>query len=663
MITFEINGIECDLMEAPTLTVKASEIATMSSGAAYTNTITLPDTNNNRLALGNLWHTAARPNGAWIPCVYRVAGVDILRGSGQCRVTGIGKDGATLDIRGIAFQFFNLCDTTKLVDLAGWAAEDFTSTFSNTQDHQLFQQAIQWAIMQQGQQSATSSTFVIANASKFVTLPLLRTKYVIETIVNSFGYNLVQAPDLPAWPKYAMPFVGKEWRNGQRYVNQYTQGATSGIGTFADPLRILPAGTPNHTFFQQIPSGAVPAILDTYAITAIVENARASLSILAGVVSFFQASIEMCVGSNDPSTSSVFSVLLSNTGQRVAISYNPELNAGSGNQIRVYAVIRLTHNGLGCTVAWDIDWDSFNLSMIPSGLITKLGHRITPESLLPDWTCKEFLQQMLRHTASFIYVEEEGKNVSIISANEIAELVPYAEDWSDRLLPESHLQPYESRGIDYSGYSATNWLRFTDVDGVTKQTGDGAFEVETGDSATTTVFTSKFSPTNQTGIVGLPVATPLHWIFDNALGDYVAVDTDDSTRLLTIEEVIPNPVTAVTIGTTTTTVASKPMNYVATFGNPFGTENATLEYSASGYYGTVADWANLGTTYTVRLRLDIRDMILLQKFSEVGPRSQTVPGIAVPKYFAQLNGYFLIQQVGEWRSADDTCDVVITKVA
>lgn len=654
MITkaLQLNGQPTDLTDTVALTLKGPDLAEMRSGAAYSNTFKLPLTRKNSVATGNAGNLNIAPSAAMLPAALLFGGVDALSGSGQAVVDGADRDGYSVDVKGGAYTFFDLLKNTQLVDLPGWSAYDFTYSNTDIIARTDITDDIVFAVIDYGRSQGASYT-VIDGVGTVYSYPSMRLQFLISFICNALGYELVQEPSGTLWQRLALPFNKGIFQNGPRYINANTLQSTGIAGTWTGTLQPT-TGTPTY-FYTQVPGGGINSVVtDIYTISAFIEQIAATLTI-GGGTAYANLRLDLYQGANFPGSGAPLTsvAIASAPFGTLAIDINLAWNqqVTTGTILRTFLVIEC--GGVG-VVSWSVAWDRSELKAIPRAIIDRNGYRFTPEALLPDMSCAEIMRATLIQMGAFITVDEQAKQVSILTADQLAGVEGFAADWGGKF---ADTLPVPTK-TDYRGFEATNLLRFTKDSDVMEGLGDGSFDVATGGWKSKTYLQSAFSPSNQSNILNfnLFAARVIHW--QKASDDTSWQEYSTGTlRLVMLCEV---PLQKNYLVFTTTTAKHKPVVGVFLDAYAQGGGDATLEYAADGVYQTVARWANEGRRFTAKFLLSLNDIQSMHLMQNVA--GYNLCGILRPVHVPQLNATCLIESISQWVDEETPCEVTLLKI-
>lgn len=648
----QLDGQHTDLTDTVAVTVKGPDIAEMRSGAAYSNTFKLPYTRKNSVATGNAGNLNVTPSGSGVPASLTIGGIDALSGSGQAFVRGSDRDGYSVDVKGGAYNFFDLLKNTQLVDLPGWDAYDFTYSNTDIIARTDINDDIVFAVIDYGRSQGANYT-VIDGSGTVYSYPSMRLQFLISFMCNALGYELVQEPAGLLWQRLALPFNKGIFQNGPRYINANTLQSTGTSGTWTGTLQPT-TGTPTY-FYTQVPGGGITSLMtDQYTISAFIEQIASTLTI-GGGTTYANLRLDLYQGANFPGSGApltsvaIASAPFGNAATNIDLAYFTQLPVTT--ILRTFLVIEC--GGVG-VVSWSVSWDSSALKAIPRAIIDLNGYRFTPEALLPSASCAEMMRAALVQMGAFITVDEQAKEVSILTADQLAGLEGFASDWGRKFADTLPVPT----ATDYQGFEATNFLRFTKDGDVTEGRGDGSFNVTTGDQKSKTYLQSLFSPSSSANILNLNLfaSRVIHWQRSSDGTSWQEYTTDTIRLVLLCEVAISkNYLVFATTTTKTTPVVGVFEDYYAQ-----GNGDATLDYAANNVYQTVARWANEGRRFTAKFLLslnDIQSMHLMQSIA-----GYNLCGILRPVHVPQLGATCLIESISQWVDEETPCEVTLLKI-
>lgn len=648
----EINGTIVPHSGPLALTVQGAEIGEMASGAAYTNRAKLLPTPDTRRAVGDAQNVVKEIAAGWQKARLLAAGIDMLADSGQAKVV---NDGVEVEIRGAGYSFFDLCRKTKLEDLPGWDTYDF-EIGPDILTRVSLNDPIAFPLIGWGFNTPTDTTYTVIGTTDVVRgFPDILLSVVVERIVAGLGYTLVQVPG-NGWDILSIPFCGEVFTNKSRYFanNNISRTDTTPPATLSGTNVTLTAPTISSLrigggggSFRFVNANAdycnaaFHAALQSY-----------NLQLNAGIVAKYELRLEIYHDSETPGVDPPLAAAVIQSGvgsagyTEVDAAWDGELLAGEG--VEAHLVLEIVPAGAFITVTYTATTDGQTATgeLTASGLINKEGRTVTAEAVLPGWDCATLLQNALKHAGAFIFVDERQKQVSILSASQLDTLRGYAQDWSGLFRAK------EARTVQLGAFAETNRLRFANDSDVTATAGAGQFVLSRLNDGTQKNFvTLDFGPSKNAVVCNQQAAEVLLWqLADTTGGDSIYNrKATDTIRLLRRATVNPSFLVRYSTG------GSGPSTLVARFDGA-----ATLSYAAANQYATIAQWANVGDEFTVKLQIPLSVIATLNTMREVGGLYAT--GLAIPVYFRKLNGYFLVKEITDWQDSNTLCSATLTKI-
>jgi len=656
----EINGIEANVAGPIAFTWKGPTLATLRNGAAHSNRVTLPyDDGPNDRACGQLRQPAAPVSATSLPCRVLEGGVDLLDGSGRAYIREGGRSGYEVDIVGGAFAFLETCKNTPLADVPGWSAYDFFYTNTDITPRAVAGTDIAFPLTDFGRQQTIGSYTVVDNSGNVVAYPSFRLKAIVTQIVEGLGYTLVNEPDDQTWLVAALPFNKSICVNGPRYIDANSDSYTKTAVTLSSVSDAIATGP---TQYRYIHLGTLENVdLDIYAVDTISSIDAHTLSVSSGSMTVYNLELVALPFGIAPGGGSPIATRVVASGPATGTINFPaiiaefvtsvQLNASTG--VELYLQLRLVA-GTAAVISYSIPLLSGSGTLTPRAIVNRTGFKCTPEALLPDISCAELLKMALVQYGAFIGVDERKKEVSIVQATQIDLAQGGAKDWGKKLA----MKPPYPVGVDYQGFSSTNWLRFSADEDVAKQLGDGSFATNAGDGQSKTYLQTPFTPSKRVRIINLNVdcAQVLHWQQSTDGASWQEYSTN-TVRLLVLNTLA---LARNYLVFSTTTSKATPVVGMLTDIYLSGGGDATLSYAAANAYAPIQRWANQGRRFDVDMLLSPADIQGLSQMQTIA--GYTIPGILVPVHVPQLNGTFLIESVGQWSSQEIPVSVTLIKI-
>jgi hypothetical protein len=455
------------------------------------NAISLPDTANNRAALG--YPDDINFNGASLirrklPCRYVQNGVDVIP-QGNLRIVGSSKGSLKIVISSGNTDFFDLI-TGKLPDLDMgeydhfWTQENVISTRTNTT-------GFVYPIINYGNLANNDGSIYSSVINPKQMRPAVFAKYIVKKIVESAGYNFINKIDddpvtQPLFDNLLLPFSIDKFAHSQRFIKQNQPNdlevqLLTQPSPFDDPGG---SGTDRWLGFDHIVSDnlhtfdgshftapelmsvnidfAFEKIISTSTHHAHLDGAYFELWTNAGGGNHVITRSQTRINENDYVSTGIFSGRYETVYTNFHVSAsNVVLKAGEQIWMNVGSLY-------GCTQ-----------TIIPKVTLTVkrnfsdmvYGEKVQIESVLPDMTCTDFLKFISFLFCAVFQTDNINKTVTAVPFGYILQNLPIAVEWSDKVTNDG-----EDYDVQIGDYCQQNEAKYLHDDTVSPDTyGNGSF--------------------------------------------------------------------------------------------------------------------------------------------------------------------------------------------
>ena len=483
-----VNDIQLDL-PADSLIALSYAVNTLtdlkSVQGNISNSISLPDTANNRAALG--YPEDLNFNGAALirnklPCRYVQNGVEVIP-QGNLRIVGASKGNLKIVISSGNTDFFDLL-TGKLREL-DMHEYDHLWNIGNVMASRLNTTGYLYPIINYGtllpDGDHTHSTGVYANEMR----PAIFARYLVQKIVASAGYTLNDEPIMadpvtaPIYSNLLLPFSSDKFIHPKRYTDQYSPadieyrsaGVPQTISTDRFPIPILFATkVKDHDNLFDGTYWTAPRIMTV------------DVS-----VTFSHITVTRSDG-GDNSRGATFRIYVRPAGdvntaviaEHARIDFKTEDHLGEWDGITLSATIGVNpgdriwaayiSSGHNQPVGVQIhDGSNFQVKLNADNVL--YGEMVQIEGALPDMSTTDFLKVIQFLFCAIIQTDNISKTVSIVPFGHIVQNMPYALDWSDKITNDG-----EEFDVQIGDYCQQNEAKWQHDDTVTPDTyANGSF--------------------------------------------------------------------------------------------------------------------------------------------------------------------------------------------
>jgi len=335
-------------------------------------------------------------------------------------------------------------------------------------------------------------------------------------------------------------------------------------------------------------------------------------------------------------------------GYRTELEYYTQKTAHSTDTFEVYsnqdwAIISITYEqefieDRGTTDADRlVDYDTSPTNIMQTTGYPFLSRSIfSPSQCLPDFTVGAFLKSIANLFGCIVFVNENIKQVEFCPLSKVAENIPFAKDWTDKVV-NVNANSWNSRPPKYA---QSNYFAWENIDAVGANFGLYTLPIE--DTTLPVEFTMVKLPysgsNNLTRLNGEQIA------YIQRYNDYDELEGDDNKqRILILDQlrvavppfyfsIVHNSGGLVYTDNTTT---AKTAYFYREAGMPVGSKQLTWsEYLYPNYYNAFTEIVNRYRELNCFMLLSAVDVQTLD--------------YKTPIYLQQYNSYFYIQKVGDW---------------
>jgi len=628
------------------------------------NSISLPDTANNRRALG--YPEDLNFNGASVirkkqPCRYVQNGVDVIP-QGNLRIVGASKGSLKIVISSGNTDFFDLL-TGKLRDL-DLSAYDHTWDFNTVINSRLNTDGYIYPIINYGNISNNTADVHGQAIYPGEMRPAVFVKTVVDAIIKQAGTldssgisipagytlnNQILADPVtaPIYNNLILPFSSDKFIHSQRYTNLNS-------GNNLDYTQTNPLDWIGQNNGQKIPipfnnnaSGITPSHYDGYYWTApqiMTVDIRASFPHInivrrntgSSVSGIYMKFYRVPAGSTDPFNDANKIYEPQNLGfddnvdsghSRDILNFSMAING-----VAVYPGDRLVaaFETAGYGGGTDVHiYPGAELTIKLNSENVLYGEQIQIESVLPDITTADFLKFIQFFFCAVIQTDNINKTVNIVPFGHIIQNLPLAVDWSDKITNDG-----EDFDVQIGDYCQQNEAKWKHDDTVSPDTyGNGSFYLPDENlDLYQDIYDLPFAASFEQLVLGGFNTTFINKIPDlNALdqnGLIFSTQTEDRILLLnkvdaTISYRDPSTPTAIN--------GSIPFTY---FTSTSGGADLTLKSIFANHYGDLVNVLSDQRKLTCYLMLNEMDIQQLDFFK--------------PVYIGKYQSYFYISKITDF---------------
>jgi hypothetical protein len=467
------------------------------------NSISLPDTANNRRALG--YPEDLNFNGASVirkkqPCRYVQNGVDVIP-QGNLRIVGASKGSLKIVISSGNTDFFDLL-TGKLRDL-NLSTYDHTWNFNNVINSRTRTDGYIYPIINYGNLSNNTGEVHGQAIYPGEMRPAVFVKTVVDEIIkqagtlNSLGISIPAGYTLnnqiladpvtaPIYNNLILPFSGDKFIHSKRYTDLYSlqnlkaqqtnpltyTGLDNGnVVKLPFNVSISDTGGLFDTVYWTAPQIMTVDIDVLFPHIHIHRNGSVGDNIKGIYMKIYKIPAG---GSTDLSSHPEYKIF---EPQNLGFDENdkdffnfrmqlPGVNVNPGDRL-VIAMETAGHSG--STTAIFYPNIELNISLNSDNVL--YGEQVQIEAVLPDMTTADFLKFIQFFFCAVIQTDNINKTVTIVPFGHIIQNLPYAIDWSDKITNDG-----EDFDVQIGDYSQQNEAKWKHDDTVSPDTyGNGSF--------------------------------------------------------------------------------------------------------------------------------------------------------------------------------------------
>jgi len=459
------------------------------------NSISLPDTANNRRALS--YPEDLNFNGASVirkkqPCRYVQNGVDVIP-QGSLRIVGANKGALKIVISSGNTDFFDLL-TGKLRDL-DLSAYDHRWNNTNVLNSRTSTNGYIYPIINYGNLKNDDSIFGQGINPRQMR-PAVFVSTIVEKIItqagtlNSAGVNipagytfnnliLADPVTAPIYQNLLLPFSDDKLIHPQRYLDQYSPNDIE-VKTYDIPDRASDLGTIIPIPFNNKVADAGNYFDGTY-------WTAPGIMTVNVLVTFPHIHVHRSNGGNN-SRGAYFKMYLrpaSGGGDVKLVEHSPlDFNTSDDHEGQWYDVsmtvdalavnpgdkIFVAYEASGDHVTVHIDANA-DLTIKLNGDNVLFGEQLQIEGALPDMTTADFLKFIQFYFCAVIQTDNINKVVTIVPFGHIIQNMPFAVDWSDKVTNDG-----EDFDVQIGDYCQQNEAKWKHDDTVTPDTyANGSF--------------------------------------------------------------------------------------------------------------------------------------------------------------------------------------------
>ena len=455
------------------------------------NTISLPNTANNRAVLGypeNINFNGADIIRQKLNCKYIQNGVDVIA-QGNLRITGASKARINVVLSCGNTDFFDLI-TGKITDLDLsyydhiWNMDNVIASRFNTTGY-----IYPW--INYGNMSNDTGDIHGQGISPNEMRPATFVKTLIEKIVSSAGYTLINKINddpvtQPIFDNLLLPFSGDKVLHPKRYITIYGPQDID-VRRSTDVQFISSNGTHNAIPFNQI----VADVAHRFDGTNWTANRIMRVDMNAHFPQIHLSRPAGSGGSDGTINGAYFKIMVraASDGSTRVLYEAPNLGFGGGdNDVQhldftmtltgeplnpgdqIYLEVETAGHGVNTTV--DI-YHGAILTIKANNQDVIFGEQVQLEGTLPDMACTDLLKFISFLFCAIIQTDNVAKTVTIVPFGYIKQQMPNAIDWSTRVTNAD-----EDYDVQIGNYCQQNEAKFAEDDGVSPAIyGNGSFYI------------------------------------------------------------------------------------------------------------------------------------------------------------------------------------------
>ncbi|MEO6521359.1 MAG: hypothetical protein ABIN91_06775 [Mucilaginibacter sp.] len=414
------------------------------------NSITLPNTANNRAALG--YPDDMNFNGAGIirkklPCRYIQNGVDVIA-QGNLRITGATKSGINVVLSCGNTDFFDVI-TGKITDLR-MDEHDHIWNHANVIASRINPTAYVYPIINYGTLLPSGdeghSSGVYTNEMR----PAVFARYIVKKIVESAGYTLDDQAVIddnvtqPIYSNLLLPFSGDKMSHPQRYINDLKPKDVKATNT---------GQSHSSANGELVPIPFTNEVTDTdnrFDGTRWTANRIMRINISAAMPHIHLHRPSGSGGGTDSVAGAYFKIMHQPAGSGTAnIMYEQNLRFGPAHDDEDHNDVHLNMQsvamwpGDSIFIAYETAGHDVNTTVtIDTGATLNInadfsdiiyGEILQLEGTLPDMSCTDFLRFIQFYFCAVIQTDNVKKTVKIVPFGHIIQNMPLALDWSSKI--------------------------------------------------------------------------------------------------------------------------------------------------------------------------------------------------------------------------------------
>jgi hypothetical protein len=436
------------------------------------NSISLPNTANNRAALG--YPDDVNFNGAGIirkklACRYLQNGVDVIP-QGNLRITGANKNSISVVISCGNTDFFDLI-TGKISDL-DMHEYDHIWNHANVIASRVNPVAYVYPLINYGtllpSGDESHSSGVYTNEMR----PAILARYLVQKIVASAGYTLDDSAVItdpvtqPIYTKLLLPFSGDKMVHPQRYIDELKPKDVKAANTGQSH------SSANGELVSISFSNEVSDTDNRFDGTRWTANCIMRINISASFPHIHLNRPSGSGGGDGSIDGAYFKIMHQPAGSGTAnIMYEQKLGFGGGDNDADYNGVNLNMQsvamwpgdsvfiayetaGHGVSTTLSIDAGAtLNINADFSDVI--YGEMLQLEGTLPDMSCTDFLKFIQFYFCAIIQTDNINKTVKIVPFGHIIQNMPLALDWSSKATNSD--EDFDVQIGDYCQQNEANW--------------------------------------------------------------------------------------------------------------------------------------------------------------------------------------------------------------
>lgn len=620
------------------------------------NAISLPDTANNRAALG--YPNDLNYNGAPIirkklSCRYVQNGVDIIP-QGNVRILGASKGMLNIVISSGNTDFFDLL-TGKLRDL-NFSEYDHIWNMSNVITSRLNTDGYIYPWINYGNISNDTNDIHGQGISPNEMRPAVFAKAVVAKIVAAAGYKLNDTALLadpftaPIYQNLLLPFSSDKLIHPQRYLDQYLRNDievktydipdTSGNNGHVFPIDFADKVHDANNLYQNA-MWTAPALM-TVNIGVIFPYIRVHRTGGGSNVhgAYFKIYIRPADGSGDRILTQHSDIDYNTSDDHLGEWYNVSM-AVTGLAVNPNDKIYVAWEPSGNYVTTHINANA-TLSIKLSGDNVLFGEQMQIEGALPDMASVDFLKFISFLFCAIIQTDNINKTVTIVPFGYINQNLPNAVDWSDKVTNAP-----DDFDVQIGDYAQQNEAKFNQDDAVTPSTyANGSFTITDQNlDHYKNIYDIPFAASLETKVMGDHRTTIIKKITDynaiDANGLAFTIATKQRILLLNKQNVNVNYRWSDTFTPITNSI---PFTY---FASADGSPDLTMTSIFKNHYKDLINLLNDQRKLTCYLRLNETDIQNLDFFK--------------PIYISKYQCYFYLSKITDFTGVKP-CKVELIKL-